>query len=251
MPVDSYNLAIDMAGRAGSITLGCGDTMIVSHDLPDTRRPPRHRIALIPAIDQLLYEQSVRADQLEHVYLSMGPGSFTGLRIAVATARTLAQVSGVRLVAVPTLDVIADRLDCRSSMTDHQHLAVCLSVKADTCYAGFYQRHQATWVPTNQPTVMAWSEVMSSAPRPLSIVADRFPNAMSQGPSADVSWLGGADITRGSESVWNLGRRAARQHQFTDQSTLLPLYVRPPEAEVLWQQRLAKSAAASTPGRSA
>ena len=247
MPADLYNVAIDMAGRQGSITLGRGDEMIATHDLPDTRKPPRHRIALIPAIDQLLGEQAVRPQQLDQVYLSIGPGSFTGLRIAVTTAKTLAQALNVRLVAVPTLDVIVHGQTHGSpTETPPPHLAVCLNVKGDTCYTGLYQRQEATWIATQPPAVMSWDQVMSTAPRPLAILADQWPNEFAQQTPAGVTWLGRPPLTRGSESVWQLGRHAARKQQFTDPTTLLPLYVRPPEAEVLWRQRQAGSA----PGRS-
>jgi hypothetical protein len=48
-----------------------------------------------------------RPREIEHVYISAGPGSFTGLRIAVAMAKTMGLAIGARIVAVDTMDVIA------------------------------------------------------------------------------------------------------------------------------------------------
>ena len=71
--------------------------------------PPgnRHATELMPAIRDLTAQHGWRPEQIDELYLSLGPGSFTGLRIAVAIARALQQAIGCRLVGVPTLDVIA------------------------------------------------------------------------------------------------------------------------------------------------
>ncbi len=67
----------------------------------------RHAQALIPQIEQILAQASLAAADLDLVVAGTGPGSFTGLRIALATAKGLARGASCALVGVPTLDAIA------------------------------------------------------------------------------------------------------------------------------------------------
>jgi len=64
--------------------------------------------ALLPTIDQALKKAGVAARHLHAVAVSVGPGSFTGLRVGLATAKGLALGAGARVVGVPTLEVLAE-----------------------------------------------------------------------------------------------------------------------------------------------
>ncbi len=66
-----------------------------------------HSSMLIPMIDRLLKKSRLRAGEIDYFAISIGPGSFTGLRIGVTTVKGLAYSLKKRIVAVPTLDVIA------------------------------------------------------------------------------------------------------------------------------------------------
>ncbi|MCG8450417.1 MAG: tRNA (adenosine(37)-N6)-threonylcarbamoyltransferase complex dimerization subunit type 1 TsaB [Pirellulales bacterium] len=73
--------------------------------------PPQKRTAqaLLPAVRAVLAKCNWRPTELDLVCVSTGPGSFTGLRIGVTTAKTLAYATGAHLVGVHTLAVIAAR----------------------------------------------------------------------------------------------------------------------------------------------
>ncbi len=64
------------------------------------RRNLRHVAELLPAMDRATRQLGWRAEDLDEVYVSAGPGSFTGLRIGITVAKTLAMACSVRLVAV-------------------------------------------------------------------------------------------------------------------------------------------------------
>jgi|GEM_PF-162677 len=97
-------LAIETSGRLGSVALAAGDKL-----LAETRfsGPMRHSAEIFPAVTDLLSRFSKKPDQIEQVYISAGPGSFTGLRIAVTFAKTMALANSAQIVAVDTLDCIA------------------------------------------------------------------------------------------------------------------------------------------------
>jgi tRNA threonylcarbamoyladenosine biosynthesis protein TsaB len=62
---------------------------------------------LLPLIDKLLKQADVSFDDLERIAVGIGPGTFTGLRIGIATARALTQARSLPLVGVPTLHSLA------------------------------------------------------------------------------------------------------------------------------------------------
>lgn len=72
--------------------------------VPDTRA---HGEALMPAVLELCREHGVSVDQIDEFVVGMGPGPFTGLRVGVAAAFTLAALSGVEPRRVCSLDAVA------------------------------------------------------------------------------------------------------------------------------------------------
>ena len=67
----------------------------------------RHTVELLPRLDRLLGQQGVTPDALTGLVVSLGPGSFTGLRIGLSVAKGLALARQIPVVGVPTLDVVA------------------------------------------------------------------------------------------------------------------------------------------------
>lgn len=96
-------LAIETSTTTGSVAVGRGP------DVAEIFLPPptRHAEALLPAIEELLRAAGIAKGDLGGVAVGGGPGSFTGLRIAGATAKALAHALGVPLFAVSGLLVQA------------------------------------------------------------------------------------------------------------------------------------------------
>jgi len=78
--------------------------------------PGTHSARLMPAIDQLFQEASRSIADLQGIALSLGPGSFTGLRIGVSTVKGLAYALKVPVAGVPTLDALAQNLSFAASL---------------------------------------------------------------------------------------------------------------------------------------
>lgn len=75
---------------------------------PQEGEKPGHAAQLLPLADGLLAAAGFTAADVGRIGVGVGPGTFTGLRIGVATARALAQATGAELAAVPTLAALAD-----------------------------------------------------------------------------------------------------------------------------------------------
>ena len=101
---DSRIIAIETSSASGSVAIGQGPRINAERSFSTQTQ---HARELLPTLALLYQENGWRAGEVEECYLSIGPGSFTGLRVAVTFARHLALATGARLCPVPTLDVIA------------------------------------------------------------------------------------------------------------------------------------------------
>ncbi len=97
-------LAIDTSTSYASLALTDNDALLAELNW---RVGQRHGAETLERARWLLRGQGIAMSQLDGVAVALGPGSFNGLRVAVATAKTLAFALSVRLYGVPTLDVIA------------------------------------------------------------------------------------------------------------------------------------------------
>lgn len=101
-------LGIDTTTLVGSIGLIDDEKGVLGEYTLNIKRT--HSERLMPAISCLLSDVGVAIDDLDLVSVSKGPGSFTGVRIGVTTAKSLAQALGKPLVGVVSLDVLAHNL---------------------------------------------------------------------------------------------------------------------------------------------
>lgn len=102
-------LAIETAGLYGSLAAG-EVTEVGCHLLErvDLRTDARSAQTLAPAIDDLLKRLGWAPTDLACVAVAIGPGSFTGLRVGIVTAKTLAYATGAAILGVDTLDALAE-----------------------------------------------------------------------------------------------------------------------------------------------
>ncbi len=101
-------LGFDTATPATAVALRLADgTTLRARDDPGAGERPGHTTRLLPLARELLGEADLRWNALELIAVGLGPGTFTGLRVGVATARALAQSLGVDVAGVGTPHVLA------------------------------------------------------------------------------------------------------------------------------------------------
>jgi tRNA threonylcarbamoyladenosine biosynthesis protein TsaB len=108
-------LLLETSGRGGRVGLARGERVVRRADLDPARR---HNRDLAPTAAALLEAEQLRPSDLAGVMVSVGPGSYTGLRVGVMSAKMLAYATGCRLVAVPTLPVIAEQTPAAAAVVD-------------------------------------------------------------------------------------------------------------------------------------
>src|SRR5437588_7564597 len=101
-------LGFDTATRATAVALAdAGGEVLEARDDPPRGERPRHVSRLLPLCAEVLDRAGIDYQDLEPFAVRAGPGTFTGLRIGVATARALSQASAIPLVGVSTLQSLA------------------------------------------------------------------------------------------------------------------------------------------------
>lgn len=122
-------LGIETSTRILSIALVEGEECLATYN----KEGLTHSMDLVPSIKDLLDGVGLSIHDLNGIAVSIGPGSFTGLRIGLATSKGLAYSSGVPLVGVPTLDAIAMGVFS-------EELKVCAMIEAgtDMVYSAIY-----------------------------------------------------------------------------------------------------------------
>jgi tRNA threonylcarbamoyladenosine biosynthesis protein TsaB len=97
-------LILETSGRAGTVGVAVGGTVVVSRSLDGAKR---HNRDLIPTCGEMLSEAGYSAKQLAGVMVGVGPGSYTGLRVGLTAAKGFALATGCAFVAVPTYHTLA------------------------------------------------------------------------------------------------------------------------------------------------
>ena len=135
-------LGFDTATAASSAAVLLADGEIVE-TVPAPARlaeRPAHATELLPAIGDVMERAGVAFGDLDAIAVGVGPGTFTGLRIGVATARALAKANGLPLRAVSSLGALA------SGMPEGLRLPL-IDAKRNEVYAALFEDGDERWPP--------------------------------------------------------------------------------------------------------
>lgn len=97
-------LILETSGRVGLVALAQGARMLAARRLDEARR---HARDLAPAVHELLAEHNWKPGNVDAVIVSLGPGSYTGLRVGIVSAKTFAYATGSSLIGVEAFHAIA------------------------------------------------------------------------------------------------------------------------------------------------
>lgn len=121
----------------------------------------------MPLVDRVLAEAGCKAADLAAVAATVGPGSFTGLRIGLAAARGFALAVGARTVPVTSLEAIAHEVFHRQSAGGDRDAGLPLLVGLDTKRGDLYaQWFEASGRPLGDPAVLTAADAIRTAPGP-------------------------------------------------------------------------------------
>jgi tRNA threonylcarbamoyladenosine biosynthesis protein TsaB len=152
-------LALDTATEKGSLALVAADRVLMEYTLESHGT---YLTRLLPGVEALFSHTGRELADLAAVAVSLGPGNFTGLRIGLATAKTLAWSLGCPLVPVPTMEVLA------AQFPFHPHpIGVVLDAKRGEVFWGRFRCPEARPVIEEGPLRLALKDLPARLPFPL------------------------------------------------------------------------------------
>jgi tRNA threonylcarbamoyladenosine biosynthesis protein TsaB len=218
-------LSLETSGRIGSVALSEAGNVVAeeqfSHGL-------QHAAKILTVIDSLCQSRRIKPADLAEIYVSTGPGSFTGLRIGITLAKTMALATGAKIVAVPTVRVLL-----ANAPTEARHVVIVLDAKRGQIFTARFERIESDWIEREPAHLDRLAEILSRSPRPTYLLGEGLPFHEKFLDRADSGiFLTGPELWRGrAAEVAKLGWEMSRRGEFTEPSALRPLYVRLPEAE--------------------
>jgi tRNA threonylcarbamoyladenosine biosynthesis protein TsaB len=216
-------LGLDTATHTSGIAIVDEHGAVVAEAAHDSKRSAD----LLVALDALCVGAAVRPADLDAIAVGAGPGSFTALRIGMATAKGIAFAAGRPLWAVSSLAALA-----HGAVPGPGLVAGVLDARRDEVYAGCYRAGALVGEERVLPPaeLAAWIASLAAPGEPVRCCGDAlavYPDALAALASA---WLP-APITPGGAAVARLALAGARIDVLTGGA---PTYIRPSEAEVMY-----------------
>jgi tRNA threonylcarbamoyladenosine biosynthesis protein TsaB len=226
-------LGIDTSTSCGSVGL-VDDQRVIADTLLNL--PVTHSERLLAAIGLVLDQSRLNLKKdVNGIAISLGPGSFTGLRIGVSAVKGLAFATGLPVVGVSTLDTLAAQVAPTS-------YAICpiLDARKAEVYTALYRYERGSRVKRLTPYQAIRPEELVAQIREKTILigdgvktyADYFRNAL---PSLVLFPAPPLSVPHGSV-VATLGLELLQRGEILDLPLFTPIYVRPSEAEIKWQE---------------
>ncbi len=224
-------LAIETSSLVLSCALSEGDRLVAEWTV---QRKLTHSEQLVPHMDAMLADAGVSKEEITAVACAVGPGSFTGLRIGLATAKTAARIWHVPLIGVDTTEALAWNLAGAQA-----YILPLLDAQRGNVYAALYSAFETVReeVPIHVAPIDTVIAAASAHEGPIIAV----------GESADVYKekliAAGIRLAPPQNRLCRAGSVAAAavekllRGEISDPMTLVPNYIRRSEAEVLWEQR--------------
>jgi len=219
-------LAVESATLSGGAAILDGDRLLgeITLNIAIT-----HSARLLAAVDRLLADCGLAPSDLEGLAVSVGPGSFTGLRVGLATVKGLAMALDLPIAPVPTLDALAARLPFADA-------PVCpiLDARKNEVYLSLYRWRGDRMCREREYLALPPELAAAGLTAPLILLGD--------GIEACRPWLDGqgdgiriapaAQRLPAAATVAELGHAVLAAGDGVGAEALVPLYLRPSEAEL-------------------
>jgi tRNA threonylcarbamoyladenosine biosynthesis protein TsaB len=215
-------LGIDTSTRATSVCVLRDDGEPFDAD-PDPARlaePPAHAAELLPAVAATMERAGVGWDGIEAVAVGIGPGAFTGLRIGIATARSLAHAREIELRPVSSLRALAEGIDAPLRLP-------LIDARRGELFAALYDGGDERWAPAAVTPEELAARLQADALTPLAAGdgSVRFRQALEAAGARVAPDDSPAHVVRGLH-VCRLGART----RGVPPEAVLPEYLRAPDA---------------------
>ena len=217
-------IGIETSGSIGSVAV-CNDDTIVGKKT--FGKQLNHGKEIVSSLKAIFDEIKWEPNDVDLIAVSIGPGSYTGLRIGITCAKTLAYGLGKPLIDVPTLDALAENV-----RDDVKNLCPVIDARRNKVYACIYTRNDTERNRITDFLIISPEKLLDILPEPVLLFGngvapykDIF--AQKKAIIANDDGLGIADAV----TVARLGLKRYEQGKRCEINLLAPLYLRRSEAE--------------------
>ncbi|MBI1349365.1 tRNA (adenosine(37)-N6)-threonylcarbamoyltransferase complex dimerization subunit type 1 TsaB [bacterium] len=221
-------LSLETSGLTGSIALW-REGEIVERSLATAGR--RHAQTLTLEIHDLLAELRVPIRSLVAITVSLGPGSFTGLRVGVVCAKTLGYALGCRVLGVETFAGIAQQ-----APESESRLHIVSDAQRGDLFHQIYERCGDGWQATTELTIVsgdAWSRTLAANDVVAGSGVTKLSAEVTPARLCMETWSREPTATGISQAALSRYQRGEMDNIWT----LAPIYLRPSAAEEQWAKR--------------
>ncbi len=216
-------VGIETSGSIGSVAVCDGDTIVGKKTFG---KALSHGKEIVSSFKSIFDEIKWEPNDIDLIAVSIGPGSYTGLRIGVTCAKTLAYGLGRPVIDVPTLDVLAENVK-----SDVKNLCPVIDAKRKRVYACIYARNNNKNKNITDSLIISPNKLVDILPESTLIFGDGvapYKEIFAQKKVAIANEkLGVADAV----NVARLGLKRYELGKRCEINSLVPLYLRKSEAE--------------------
>ena len=228
-------LAVDTTGPNGSIAILNNEEL---QGFAGFTTPRGHAQRLLPELDRLFESAGSSLAEMDSFAVAVGPGSFTGLRIGIASVEGLAFATGRPVVGVSTLEATAYRHRSREGL-----VASVLDARRGEIFGALYRADGASVTAVMDPVCESLEVFLARLPREPILFAGSGLEVY--GTTIRQTVGGRADLTEPfaflAEEVGRIGRRRHEQGKAVPLGGLQALYLRPSDAEQARREKAEKS----------
>jgi tRNA threonylcarbamoyladenosine biosynthesis protein TsaB len=221
-------LALDTATRTASLALYDQDEGRVLGEESWTCSD-KHTAELMPRLARMMEQLGMPPSGLNGVVVSLGPGSFTGLRAGLGVAKGLVLAHKLPLVGIPTLEIVA-------RPHAYQQLpiwAVCQAGRGRIC-AAHYVRRRGRWLQQGPYYLTSWEKLCTEVERPALLcgeIGTHDADMIREQLGPDVLIATPAASLRRAAYLAELGWERLSQGESDDPATLAPIYLQQPQLD--------------------
>lgn len=222
---NSVNIVvIETSASCGEIAIA-DETKIV--DVRAIAAARKHARELAPLLKEMLGRAFWSPKSIGLVIVGIGPGSYTGLRVGVMAAKTLAYATGAEIVGVDSLANVAESAPC-----DCQLIAAIADAQQGLLYAGSFGRAvpEGAPIPLGSPQIVRGCDWIASRPAGTYLTGPALSRFRSAAPSECLCASEDASQPT-AHACWAIGMRLYKSGRRDDFWSIEPRYLRPSAAE--------------------
>jgi len=224
-------LGIETSTKTCSIALADGEKI---RDEISLHLGLSHSERIIPLLDEILKRNGMAIRDVDGIAVSIGPGSFTGIRVGVSTGRGLAQSLGIPIVGIPSLDGLAFGIGETGEI-----ISPMIDALRREIYTALYKGRKRL-TPHQLIGIEDWLEILKDRRETILFLGDPldiYENLIKDSLKNKAKIVEKEKRYPSAARIAELGLEKLVSGEGKKYDEIFPLYIRRPEAEVKWEER--------------